>query len=196
MSWTRRLTALNLGLLILEMKRLGVATGPLKSLLIPALWLLALLQSPRGSEHRGGWARIRPGDRAGEPSGFLGSRLPRNSTCYTHSLRSSAGNPAGSTTTRQTARQRGLEHPPAPHLPLPSPCPPPPLCPLPPSSRPTLHLQRPPFSVSKRHHCRPTAFRLCLTPLAPAAGLAPAAEVGVVPGDAALWEPSRICLRM
>lgn len=71
-----------------------MATGPLKSLLIPALRLLALLQSPRGSEHRGGVARIRPGDRAGEPSGFLGSRLPRNSTCCTHSLRSSAGAPS------------------------------------------------------------------------------------------------------
>ena len=68
--------------------------------------------------------------------------------CCTHSLPPSAGHPAGSTTTQQTARQRGLEHPPAPHLPLPSPCPPPPpfppLCPLPPRSRPTLHLQLPP----------------------------------------------------
>lgn len=155
-----------------------MATGPLRSLLISAPGLLALLQSPQGSEHQRG------------PGPGLGTRLGSPAASWAHA---SLGSPCAAHTpcpprrgtqqeapppSRHPGRGAWSAHPlhtslspPLALLPLPAPF----FAPsLPPPDLPAAAS----FSVSKRHHCRPTAFRLCLTPLPPAAGLAPRGRGG------------------
>ena len=157
-----------------------MTTGPLSSLLISAPGLLALLQSPRGSEYQRGqdqaWGR-------GWGAQLLPGHMPPSELHVLHTFPA----PLGRAPSRKHHHPADgqAEGPGAPTCSTPpSPLPLPSSPSLPPSLPPPSPLQTylapaaTSFSVPKRHHRRPTAFRLCLTPLAPAAGLSPSGRGG------------------